>query len=118
MTSITEITILSEKPFKICNDQYIKNIIIDSIFKHLYMEAINKYNVFPPPLKLCYLLSIDDLNNAVDILNNTNNNLILVKKLYISKKLIWIYKHNNKYFNINMNMDTYKVDSIIEEKII
>ena len=50
------------------------------------------YN-FPLQLKLCYTLSASDIDYGISILEISKNDLLLVKKLYVSKKNIYLYKN-------------------------
>ena len=44
----------------------------------------------------------------------SKNDLLLVKKLYVSKKNIYLYKNRNRYFIINVNTMTNVISSIVQ----
>ena len=106
---------LSAKVFQNSYDEKLKNLIKIAVFKYLYLEAINSkiYN-FPLQLKLCYTLSASDIDYGIIILEISKNDLLLVKKLYVSKKNIYLYKNRNRYFIINVNTMTNVISSIVQ----
>ena len=91
-------------------DNNFKNYIISYIFKHLYLYEINKYKLLP--LKLCYLLKQSEIDYAINILNNNNSDLMLVKRKYNSDIDIYIYKKNNKIFIINIKISNNEIVNI------
>jgi hypothetical protein len=101
---------LSIKLFNTNIDENLKNHIISNIFKYLYINQITKNQLLP--LKLCYLINQSDIDYAINILNNNNNDLILVKRKYISNIDIYIYKKNNKIFIINIKSSTNDIFNI------
>ena len=95
-------------------DENLKNLIKIAIFKHLYLEAINsKIYDIPLQLKLCYTLSASDIDYGISILEISKNDLLLVKKLYVSNKNIYLYKNRNRYFTININTITNEINGIL-----
>lgn len=110
--------IIADKPFKLCYDNNIRNIIIASVFKYLYEESINKANnsEIPPLPFLCRQINISDLGKALNILSENSYDLICVKNLYVSDTSIYIYynKYINKIFTINLKISSNKIIALTE----
>ena len=88
------------------------NIIIKAVTDYLDFQELSKYcvsNGLPPlPLALSYSLNTMEIKYALDLMEQNNTNLVLVKTYAVSNTLIYYYRHTD---GLHYTVGVYGPDS-------